>query len=238
LSAAVTGTPEDLTVAADALVQNFHRYDIATDKSLQLATHCTGHYSSVDHVFTRLACRTPVGEGAVAVNGNVAWLSGARSYDLNLLVENVSIQPVIEFARRMKKNIPADVVATGKLEADFAIRRETSDELPLWKGRGEVTGLNLRSSINNTRLILDRVPFILSSGVDSASSPARRFRVAPLVVEPRMDVVPSAWLLAAPTTPPCTLSSRGRDITLWSRGMQSFSGYWMRGERWDCQPFN
>ena len=46
----------------------------------------------------------------------------------------------------MKKNIPADVVATGKLEADLAIRRETTDELPIWKGQGEVTGLNLRSS--------------------------------------------------------------------------------------------
>jgi len=198
LSATVTGTPEDLIVAADALVQNFHRYDIATDKSLQLATHCTGHYSSVDHVFTRVACRTPVGEGAVAVNGNVAWLSGARSYDLNLLVENVSIQPVVEFARRMKKNIPADVVATGKLEANLAIRRETTDELPIWKGRGEVTGLNLRSSVNNTRLTLDKVPFVLSSGVDSASSPARRFRVAPLLVEPRLDVGPFSVALGRP----------------------------------------
>ena len=31
-----------------------------------------------------------MGEGAVALNGHVAWLSGARSYDLNLLVENVA----------------------------------------------------------------------------------------------------------------------------------------------------
>ena len=158
-----------------------------------------------------------MGEGAVALNGHVAWLSGARSYDLNLLVENVSIQPVVEIARRMKKNIPADVVATGKLEADLAIRRETTDELPIWKGQGEVTGLNLRSSVNNnTRLTLDKVPFILSSGADTASSPARRFRVAPLVVEPRMDVGPFSMALGRPdnTTVHAQFSRHGYNLVV------------------------
>ena len=66
ITASLTGTPEDLTVATDATVQDFHRYDIASDKALRLAAHCGGHYSSTDHVVSKIACRGPVGDGVVA----------------------------------------------------------------------------------------------------------------------------------------------------------------------------
>ena len=56
-SAALTGTPEDLMLDADTSIQDFRRYDIAGGKALRLAARCGGHYSSTDHVLSRISCR-------------------------------------------------------------------------------------------------------------------------------------------------------------------------------------
>ena len=113
-SAALTGSPEDLTVNADASIQDFRRYDIAGGNASRLAASCSAHYSSMDHVFSQLACEAPVGEGAIEVKGNLAAVAGVRSYDLTMVAESVPVQPLVEFARRVKKNVPADIVAAGK----------------------------------------------------------------------------------------------------------------------------
>lgn len=191
LSATLEGTPNDLKVDAEASIQDFRRYDIATDKALRLAAQCSGHYSSSDHVLSRLACRAPVGEGGIAVNGSVALISAVRSYDLTLLAQNLPVQPLVEFARRVKKNVPADTIAAGKLDGKITLRREpgANGSGPVWQGGGQLTALNLRSSLNGTRLVLDRIPFIVSSG---GKLEARSESIASDVtkLEPRLDIGP------------------------------------------------
>ncbi len=169
-TASLTGTPEDLTVAADTTVQDFHRYDIASDKALRLAAHCGGHYSSTDHVVSKITCRGPVGDGVIAVDGSAALLSASPAYNLTLLAQKVPVQPLVDLARRMKKNIPSGIVATGKLDADLTVQRDTNRGGPIWEGGGAVVALNMRSPVNNTRLSLERVPFAVSSHSDSALS--------------------------------------------------------------------
>ena len=203
LSASLTGTPEDLAVATDATVQDFRRYDITSNKALRLAASCNGHYSSTDHVVSKIACNGPVGDGRIAVNGSVALLSPARVYDLRLLAQTVPIQPLVELARRMKKNVPADTVASGKLDAEITLRRDATSIGPVWDGGGAVVALNARSLVNNTRLSVERIPFVVSSGSDfpssstsassgsaSARSARGQTRRTQLVVLPRVDVGP------------------------------------------------
>src|SRR5712692_9587358 len=72
LSASLTGTPGDLAVVTDTSIQDFRRYDIASNRALRLAASCSGHYSSSDHAVSRLACRAPVGNGGITLNGSVA----------------------------------------------------------------------------------------------------------------------------------------------------------------------
>ena len=197
LSASLTGTPEDLTVATDATIQDFRRFDIASNRALRLAASCSGHYSSSDHAVSRLACRAPVGNGGITLNGSVALLSAARTYDLTLLAQNVPIQPLVELARRVKKNVPADIVAAGELDAEVSVRRNATRVAPAWDGGGAVVALNVRSLLNNTKLSLERIPFVVSSVSDlvldlgpergSARSRARRTTLA---VVPRVDVGP------------------------------------------------
>jgi hypothetical protein len=218
LSASLTGTPEDLTVATDTTVQDFRRYDIASDKALRLAASCSGHYSSSDHVVSKIACHGPVGDGGITVNGRVVLLSAARAYDLTLLAEKVPIQPLVELARRMKKNVPADIVAAGRLDAEVTLRQDATGIGSAWDGGGAVVGLNVRSLINNTNLSLERIPFVVSSGSDLASSSGLsssglsnsgssnsgsergRARHTQVAVLPRVDVGPFNLGLGGPAT--------------------------------------
>ena len=180
-------------MATDATVQDFHRYDIASDKSLRLAAHCGGHYSSADHVVSKIACRGPVGDGVVAVGGSVALLSAAApTYNLTVLAQKVPVQPLVELARRMKKNIPSGIVATGKLDADLSVQRDINSVGPALEGGGAVVALNVRSPVNNTRLSLERVPFAVSTNNDFASRAAakRGQNRRILAVVPHVDVGP------------------------------------------------
>jgi AsmA-like C-terminal region/AsmA family len=205
LSASLTGTPEDLMVATEATIQDFRRYDIASNKALRLAATCTGHYSSLDHVVSGLVCRAPVSDGGIAVNGSIGLLSAARSYDLTLLAHKVPLQPMVELARRVKNNVPTDMVAAGKLEAEVTLRRDTTGH-PVWDGKGAVVGLSVRSLVNSTRLVLERVPFLVSSGGEVAvnsgasnSGPERgRTGRTQLAVLPRLDLGPFNLALGKP----------------------------------------
>ncbi len=217
LSAALTGMPKDLAVDAKASIEDFRRYDIAALKALRLAAQCRGHYSSADQVLSQLTCSAPVGEGGIAVNGSIAALSTMRAYDLTLLAQNLPIQPLVEFARRVKKNVPADMIAAGKLDAKVTLRREAAangDE-PVWQGGGEVLAVNLRSPVNNTRLVLDRIPFTVTSGgnLEVKSKPApSRASVVQFVAEPRVDIGPFNLSL-------------GRPVNATVRGQVGRSGY-------------
>ncbi len=166
LSASLTGTPRDLQVNTDVSVEDFRRYDISGDPALRLAARCSGRYSTTDHAFSAVACRAPVGDGEIALNGSLAPLPG--TCDLTMLVRSLPVQPLVEFVRRIKKNVPTDIMASGKVDASVSLRRKPSPgaTAPIWQGRGEVLALNLRSPVTDTRIALDKIPFSVSSVAD------------------------------------------------------------------------
>ncbi len=219
LSAQLTGTPKSLTLETEGLIDDFRRYDISSDPALRLAARCSGHYSSTDHVLSGLACRAPVGEGSITLNGSIAPMPGSRAYDLTMLVQNLPLQPVVEFARRVKKNVPTDIVAAGKMDASVTLRRSATSTGagPVWLGTGEVLALNLRSPLSNTRLALDKIPFAISSSSDDnrGTKPGAERGHGPVIparMDPRMDVGPFNLAL-------------GKTSSATVRGQFSRSGY-------------
>jgi hypothetical protein len=207
ISAKFTGTPKNLTVDTEGSIEDFRRYDISGDQALRLAARCTGHYSSTNHVLSGLACRAPVGDGGITVKGSVAPMPGSRAYDLTMLVQNLPLQPLVEFARRVKKNVPTDIVAAGKLDASITLQRaSTSTSMgPVWRGDGEVLALNLRSPLTNTRLALDQIPFTISSSSSDDHAIKRnaersRGSLIPARTDPRLDVGPFSLALGKPTS--------------------------------------
>lgn len=204
LSANLTGTPEDLTINTEGSIDGFRRYDISGDQALRLAARCSSHYSSTDHVFSGLACRAPVGDGEIALSGSLAPMPGSRSYDLTAVFKNLPLQPLVEFARRVKKDVPTDILATGNLDATIALQRAAdSTSGPVWQGRGEVLALNVRSPLTSTRLALEKIPFTVSSNGDPGSNlgaaPSRRPSFSTRE-EPRVDVGPFNLALGRPAS--------------------------------------
>lgn len=207
LSAKLMGTPKNLTVETESSIEDFRRYDISGDPALRLAARCSGHYSSTDHVLSGLACRAPVGDGGITLNGSIAPMPGSRAYDLTVLVESVPLQPLVEFGRRVKKNVPSDIVAAGKMDASITLRRAATSTGagPAWQGSGEVLALNVRSPLTNTRLALDKIPFTVSSSSsdDRGTKPsAERTRgsAIPARIDPRVNVGPFNLALGGNTS--------------------------------------
>ena len=196
LSAKLSGTPRNLTVETESSIEGFRRYDISGDPALHLAARCRGHYSSTDHVLSGLSCRGPVGDGEIALKGSIAPMPGSRAYDLTLLVQNLPLQPLVEFARRVKKNVPTDIVAAGKVDASITLRRTAGSTSmgPVWQGDGEVLALNVRSPLTDTRLALDKIPFTISSSLEpemGQRGERRRGSVNLATrIDPRLDVGP------------------------------------------------
>jgi hypothetical protein len=169
LSAALSGTPADLTVETDASVQDFRRYDILGGGALRLVAQCASHYSSVDHTFSNLSCHAPVSNGTVSVNGTVAGIFSSHTYDLTLIAKQVPIQSLIALARHAKKDIPDDLVASGKLDASVKVRR-AGEGYAQWNGGGESLDVRIGSKLTRTEMALDRIAFQVSRNIE----PTRR----------------------------------------------------------------
>ena len=202
LTATLTGTPKNLTVDTAGSIEDFRRYDISGDAALRLAAQCSGHYSTTDHVLSGLACRAPVGDGTIALDGSLAPAAGV--YDLTLLAQDVPVQPLVEFARRVKQNVPTGIIAAGSVAANITLRHgaAATGQGLVWQGGGEVQALSVRSPLTNTRLVLDKIPFTVSSNghldLNQRTEPSRS-SPGSARNEARVDVGPFILALGRPT---------------------------------------
>jgi AsmA family/AsmA-like C-terminal region len=144
-NASLTGTPAALGITLDAQVDDFRRYDIAVGEALRLRAHCTGTYASPDGVLNDLRCESPVGSGVLEVRGKAqGW--AADTYDLSVSAERIPAARIVAFARHAKKDLPADLTASGEFEGVFAVRKPPGGT-PAWAGGGRTDLLSLHSSV-------------------------------------------------------------------------------------------
>jgi hypothetical protein len=225
IDATLSGMPAAMRVALDASIQDFHRYDIPSSEGLRLMAHCDGKYSSVEAVMHEILCRAPVGEGLITMRGD-AGLPGVHKVDLALNMDGVPVSSVAELARRAKKNLPADLMSTGNVQGNFAVKEDGASAGPEFQGRGEITDLRLQSANNNVEFAAVSIPFVLGSGGASAHVPARGRSARRLDPE----VLPPPDALHVEYGPfPLTL---GRPVPAQARGWVARAGYGMlvRGE--------
>ena len=166
----LTGTPEDLSGSC-----GHNRCRTSTATTLPAIKLCgwrliVADLRSTDHVVSKITCRGNRWRRRHRGGWERGLLSASPAYNPTLLSQKVPVQRMVDLARRMKKNIPSGIVATGELDADLTVQRDTNRGGPIWEGGGAVVALNMRSPINNTRLWLERVPFAVSSHSDSALS--------------------------------------------------------------------
>jgi hypothetical protein len=172
-NASLSGTPGALSIALDARVDDFRRYDIATGEALRLHVHCTGTYSSPDDALQDLQCQSPVGSGILEVRGNAqGW--AADGYDLSVSAEQIPAARIVAFARHAKKDLPIDLTATGEFEGVFSVRKDPGG-VPAWAGGGHTNLLTLQSDVLKQDLQIGTIEVVVPKGaVPSGSHPKRR----------------------------------------------------------------
>jgi hypothetical protein len=171
-NASLTGTPAALGVTLDAQVDNFRRYDIALGEALRLLVHCTGTYSSPDDALHDLQCQSPVGAGVLEVRGTTqGWAGGA--YDLSVSAERIPAARIVALARHAKKDLPADLTATGEFEGVFAVRRPPGGT-PNWQGGGRTNLLALQSGVLKQDLQIGTIEIVIPNAIASGSPHRRR----------------------------------------------------------------
>jgi hypothetical protein len=165
LDVSLSGTPSALQLAIDASIQGFHRYDIPSGSALSLAAHCDGKYNAPEGVIRQIFCIGPVGNGQITLKGDAGG-PASRSLNLTVNLESVPANSMAQFARRAKKDLPPDLVATGTLQGNFSVRQDFSS-LPQFEGEGELLDFHIQSATSKVELATARIPFVLSSGSSS-----------------------------------------------------------------------
>jgi hypothetical protein len=167
LDATLSGTPAAMQIGADASIEDFHRYDISSAGGMRLWTHCDTQYSSPDRIARDIFCSVPVGNGMISLHG-YAGLPGVHRVDLSLDIENVPMGAAGLLAMRAKKNLPADLLATGNIQGNFVVREEGATASGAeFQGQGEINDFRLRSASERVDLSPGRVPFALNAAADS-----------------------------------------------------------------------
>jgi hypothetical protein len=143
LSATLKGRPTDLTIAAQGSIQDFRRYDIVGGENVRLATLCNAHFDSRARQVQNLDCKSNVGEGNLQLTGEITDPLGTRTYNLTLAAERVSMQALVNLARRAKKDLPASLIATGQVEGTISAKK-APDSLVVYEGSGETSPVTIR----------------------------------------------------------------------------------------------
>jgi uncharacterized protein involved in outer membrane biogenesis len=205
LAGKLSGSPGDLQIETTGSVSDFRRYDISGGDAMRLATRCGARYNSATHEFTQLSCQAPIGTGSLMLAGSFAGSAESRSYDLALTAVNIPMSPVASLVHRMKKDLPADLIAAGKLDGEVTFQRARDERAgPEWHGSGEISGAALQSKLTGTNLNPGRVPFSLRLGNAASSAKKKSSRSALAQGNPRLDFGP--FNLGLPETAPVVVT--------------------------------
>lgn len=172
LAANLSGTAESLLIQSQVTVEDFRRYDIMAGERVRLATECSGRFSRVEKAIEDLSCESPVSGGAMRLRGSVAALTASPGYDLTLVAERVPLLPMLRLLRVAKKKLPADLAATGRLDAELHALRNTGGPLQL-SGQGSVSDARVTANGGKDEINFGAVPFVL---VDSDTRPSKAAR--------------------------------------------------------------
>ncbi len=161
VSADLAGTPARLQLVVDARVDDFRRYDILSGAPFTLRARCAGNYSVDDEKLSQISCSLPAGDGLVSLRGKILHPLRDRQYDLSIAATDVPMQELVRFAQHAKRDLPADLVADGDLDAAFSLKTVPRDPLvrQTWTGGGSTNGFVLRSRTLGDALRLGTIKF-------------------------------------------------------------------------------
>ena len=201
VTANLTGTPADLGVHTQTVVEDFRRSDIVGGDSLRLAAQCNARYHSAEKQFSDILCHAPAGDGALQLNGTAYAAWGKPAFHLALAAQDVPAQSLTTVLRHIKRDVPSDLVATGKVNAIVRLDRDQGGFT--WSGGGQTAAVQLQSASADTSLALDSIPFsfVSSTSTDAVSKESRSSKQSTVFTAPanRVEIGPLEIPLGKPT---------------------------------------
>ncbi len=219
LSSEISGTPADLALTANGMVDDFRRYDVLGGSPLRLRAQCGGHYSSTTQSLTEIICQSPVGDGAITLHGSAIVSLNSPVYHLAVTAQDVPLQALVLLALHSKE-LPNNLLAVGTVDGSIKVRREEKDGKRVWEGSAETSDLLLRSQTDNSELSLDKIRLAISPAQPARPISGKHRRAMPETspepAEDRVDVGPFSVALGgtSPATVRGWLSRSGYSLTL------------------------
>jgi hypothetical protein len=176
-SVELAGTPANLLVRSDGLVQDFHRYDIANN-ALDLKTHCEARYGVDDRSLRQIFCLSPVGDGSLSLTGEASNVLGSRRYSLHVSANRIPLESVLALVKRAKRDLPNDLRADGRLEGLFDARSADAGNGAVLTGEGRAHDVLLHSDNTKADFAIAEIPLGLASAVTSGNKKSRGHREA------------------------------------------------------------
>ena len=87
----------------------------------------------------------------------------ARPTSLGISAEQIPLNRVVALARHTKKDLPADLTATGSADATFTVQKDAGSA-PMWAGGGRTTQFALQAAVLKQDLALGEIGIQCSSG--------------------------------------------------------------------------
>ena len=171
----LSGTPKSLLVRSQVSIEEFRRYDIMSS-GVRLSTVCGAHYSTEDGVLGNLSCESPVNGGTLRLRGSLGPIRTDPEYDLTFSADKVPLASVLQLVRQTKKGLPADLTASGRLDADVHAVSARSGATQL-TGEGAASDARLSSNGGKDEITFGTIPLIVrSANVKHAKSAKAGFR--------------------------------------------------------------
>jgi hypothetical protein len=154
-----SGTPKSLDVHSQLSIEEFRRYDIMSS-GVRLSAVCGSHYSTEDGVLGNLSCESPVNGGTLRLRGSLGPIRTDPAYDLTFTANKVPLASVLQLVRQTKKGLPADLAASGRLNAEVHAVSSRLGATQL-TGEGAASEVRLSSNGGKDEITFGTVPLIV-----------------------------------------------------------------------------
>jgi hypothetical protein len=175
VSGTLEGMPRQFSAKIATQIDDFHRYDIASDDSISLSSQCNADHISVpmsDYLGFRstLLCTVALPPGNVELRayGKYWWL---KPDYVSVRANGLPVSALAQIYRKVKRDVPHDLAGDGMMNAYFSRISFPDAEHPRWIGQGRVTNLHLSSAALSEDFRVDAAHFGFSQIEQSPEGP-------------------------------------------------------------------
>jgi len=157
LNAEFKGTPADFAAHIDSNIEQFRRYDIARNSSLDLRVSCDHRFRSSAALpdsasQLEFKCKLPLEPGALTAQGKLLLAGDSADFSVRVYASEVPVSALVQAMLHAKNTLPADLTGEGIVDGDWSIEREGPGSTA-WEGAITAKNIVLRSDALGPALI-------------------------------------------------------------------------------------